>query len=138
MERVLSRFAVTGRAKESEEGSAEAAEDPRLEAAMAEMEREMAGMDEDNPDPRKMGTLMRKMASLTGEKLPDSMEEMIGRLEAGEDPEALEEEFGDMPELDEFGEAMDDGGENSPTRQKLRGMRRPNRDPELYEMREYL
>ena len=37
--------------------------------------------------------MMRKMSSLTGEKIPETMEEMIRRMEAGEDPEKLEEEY---------------------------------------------
>jgi hypothetical protein len=111
MKRVMSGFAVIGRAKESsgEDGDVDL-DDPRMEAAMAEMERELAGMDEENPDPRKMGHLMRRMAELTGEKLPDVMEEMVGRLEAGEDPDKLEEEYGDLPELEDFGAG--DGGQS--------------------------
>lgn len=143
MQKVMSGFAVIGRAREPSEEAAADPDDPRMEAAMAELEREMCGMDEDNPDPRQMGRLMRRMAELTGEKLPDSMEEMVRRLEAGEDPESLEEEFGDMAELDGFGE---EGGEgaggpdagDSTRRRLLRRFRGPSRDPELYELRDYL
>lgn len=146
MERVMSSFAVTGRAEEEAEGGGGEEDDPRMEAAMAEMEREMAGMDEENPDPRRMGHLMRRMSELTGEKLPEPMEEMVRRLEAGEDPDKLEEEFGDMEDLEDFGE--DGGGgdgeeareEMSPARWRalLRRRREPARDPELYELRDYV
>lgn len=142
MKKVMSGFAVIGRAKESADGEGDAdLDDPRMEAAMAEMEREMAGMDEENPDPRQMGHLMRRMSELTGEKLPDVMEEMVGRLEAGEDPEKLEEEYGDLPELEDFGSG--DGEESveaSSERRKamLRRLRGPQRDPQLYELRDYL
>ena len=57
-----------------------------MESFMAEMEREMSGMDENNPDPRQMGRLMRKMTDVMGDKAPPEMREMIRRLEAGEDP----------------------------------------------------
>lgn len=139
MERVMSNFAVTGRAKEdSGEGGEPDMDDPKMEAAMAEMEREMAGMDEENPDPRQMGHLMRKMADMTGEKMPPVMEEMIGRLEAGEDPEKLEEEFGDLPELEDFGNP-EGGGEGEEGRAKrLLRKRAPARDPELYEFEDYV
>src|SRR5215210_6847448 len=106
MERVVSRFAVTGRAKEKPDLPAGGdADDPRMEAAMAEMEREFSGMDDENPDPRQLARMMRKMSGLTGEKIPGEMEEMICRMEAGEDPEKLEEEYGD---------AMGDVGEGGP------------------------
>jgi putative FmdB family regulatory protein len=49
----------------------------------------LAGLDED--DPRAMGRLMREMASEVGEDLGPEMDEVIGRLEAGEDPESIEE-----------------------------------------------
>jgi hypothetical protein len=142
MKRIMSGFAVIGRAKESTgDGDEPDLDDPRMEAAMAEMEREMAGMDEENPDPRKMGQLMRRMAELTGEKLPDVMEEMVGRLEAGEDPEKLEEEYGDLPELEDFGAGEgEDSAESAAQRRKamLRRLRGPEKDPQLYELRDYL
>lgn len=140
MQRVVSGFAVIGRAKEPGEGGAEAMEDPRMEAAMAEMEREFATLDEENPDPRRMGQLMRRMSELTGEKMPASMEEMIARLEAGEDPEKLEETFGDLEEMEGIGDAKqaDEAGEAGKARALLRRMRQPARDPELYELSEYI
>lgn len=141
MRRVMSGFAVIGKAKEPGEGADENSEDPRMEAAMAELEREMAGMDEENPDPRQMGHLMRRMSELTGEKLPDVMEEMVGRLEAGEDPDKLEEEYGDLPDLDDLGEdgADAEGGDSAERRKAfLKRLRGPVQDPKLYELRDYL
>jgi hypothetical protein len=141
MKRMMSGFAVIGRAREPADSAAEDPDDPRMEAAMAELEREMAGMDEENPDPRQMGHLMRRMSELTGEKLPDVMEEMVGRLEAGEDPDRLEEEYGDLPELEDFGEGGDEGGESGDpgprSRAFLRRLRAPAHDPELHELRDY-
>ena len=140
MQKVMSGFAVTGKAREGGEDGDESIDDPRLEAAMAEMEREMAGMDEENPDPRQMGHLMRKMADLTGEKMPDIMEEMVGRLEAGEDPDKIEEEYGDLPELEEFGAGLGEDGdaEQGGTKSILRRLRGPVRDAQLYELRDYI
>jgi hypothetical protein len=137
MKRIVSGFAVIGQAKEpSGDGPDGDPDDPRLEAAMAEMEREMAGMDEENPDPKKMGQLMRRMSELTGEKLPAVMEEMVGRLEAGEDPDKLEEEYGDLPDLEDFGEGGPEG--ESRSRSLLRRLRGPVRDPELYELKDFI
>lgn len=134
MERLVSRFAVTGRAKEKPEAPADGPLDPRMEQAMAEMEREMAGMSEENPDPRQIGRLMRKMTAATGRKLPEAMEHMIQRLEKGEDPERLEEEFGDS-----FANFEEEFGEETAAAVGLRPRRTaPVRDPKLYEMGEYI
>ena len=140
MERLVSRFAFTGRAKEKSDTPSGDDMDPRMERVMAEMERDMAGMDEENPDPRALGRMMRKMTEATGQKMPAEMEQMIRRLEAGEDPEKLEEEFGDAFENMDFpgmeGEG-DGSAEAGGTAVKARKAR-PQRDPALYEFSEYL
>ncbi len=138
MERLISAFAVTGRAKEKSDADSEAGgPDPRMERVMAEMESEMSSMSEDNPDPRQLGRLMRKMTEATGQKMPEAMEQMIQRLERGEDPEKLEEEFGDS--LENLGEEFGEGpaGDEKANPLKLR-RGRPERDPALYEMSDYL
>jgi hypothetical protein len=139
MERLISRFAVTGRAKEKSDPSGEDSLDPRMERVMSEMENDMAGLDENNPDPRALGRMMRKMAEATGQKMPGEMEQMIRRLEAGEDPEKLEEEFGDAFEDMDFPEmgAMD-GADSSETSVVKSRRSHPRRDPILYEFADYL
>jgi len=132
MERLVSRFAVTGRAKENT-GPAEDVVDPRMERAMAEMEHEMSSMSDDNPDPRQIGRLMRKMTEATGKKMPAEMEQMIQRLEKGEDPERLEEEYGDT--LENLGGVFEEHGA---VEGKAKARKPPTRDPKLYEMGEYL
>jgi hypothetical protein len=105
---------------------------------MADMERDMAGMDENNPDPRALGRMMRKMTEATGQKMPGEMEQMIRRLESGEDPEKLEEEFGDAFEGMDFpGMEGGEGGESSGGGVKVR-TRPAERDPALYEFSEYV
>lgn len=64
--------------------------------------------DLDENDPRAMARLMRRMADETGEDLGPEMEEVIDRLEAGEDPEAIEKS---MPELMGEGDEADFGEE---------------------------
>lgn len=56
--------------------------------------KEMEGLDEN--DPRSLGRFMRKMAAQTGESLGEEFEEVVGRLEKGEDPEAIEQKMGDV------------------------------------------
>ena len=95
MRRILSPFAVTGGGKQSEETAPAApagADDARMEAAMGAMEREFAGVDEN--DPRAMGRMLRRMAEITGEKIDGVMEEAVRKLEEGADPDAMEEQLG--------------------------------------------
>ncbi|MGA1865759.1 MAG: FmdB family zinc ribbon protein [bacterium] len=96
------------------------AEEARMEKAMKVLEKEMAGMDEQNPDPRQLGRLMRRMSEITGEPMPEEMTEAVKRLEAGEDPEKIEEEMGDLFDEGEYGNDSGYGGG-------------PVRDPGLYD-----
>lgn len=130
MERIMSSFAITGGGKAEkektggdagaeDEGGSEA-DDPRMEAAMNQLEREMEGIDEN--DPKAMGRMMRRMSELTGEKLDGEMEEVVRKLEEGQDPESLEEQLGDaFPEDGMAGEGRSGRG------------RAPTRDPNLYD-----
>ena len=147
-----SRFALIGRAKEETEAPAETEADRRMEGAMAAMEKEFGGLDEENPDPRQLGRLMRRMCDLTGETMPPEMEEMTRRLEAGEDPEKLEEQFGDVFGDDEAGPGGmgmpgmgDPSGADPGSTSKSKALRslrlrsrRLRRDATIYEMAEYL
>ena len=77
--------------------------DPQVMSAMAAMERDMEHLDENNP--RHMAQMMRRMKDLLPPgSVPKEMEVAIKRLEAGEDPERIEEDMGDL-----FGGMM--GGE---------------------------
>lgn len=148
MEKLISKFAVTGTSKNEKAGSAneaaggapEAADDPRMEAAMQAMESEFAHVDEN--DPRAMGRMMRRMAELTGEKIDGEMEEVVRKLEEGADPESIEDQFGGAEGgEDEFpgGAGADPAGgkagaEAKEGRHRFRARRGPpRRDPKLYE-----
>jgi len=61
--------------------------------------------DLDENDPRSLGRWMRKMSAETGEDLGPEFDEVVGRLEAGENPEDIENS---MPDL--MGEGGDDFG----------------------------
>lgn len=56
--------------------------------------------DLDENDPRSLGRWMRKMSEEMGEDLGPEFDEIVGRLEAGEDPEEIEKS---MPELGDMG-----------------------------------
>jgi len=113
-------------------------DDARMERVMEEMAREADGMNED--DPRQMARLMRKLYEGTGLPMGRGMEEAIRRMEAGEDPDKIEEEMGDLLEEEEeaiFGE----GGAESTDQPRSGGLRRiskklrpPEVDEALYEL----
>lgn len=79
-------------------------DDPRVERAMAEMERDMEHLDENNP--RHMAHMLRKMKDIMpGGTMPKEMDVAIKRLESGEDPDKIEEDMGDL-----LGGAGEEGG----------------------------
>ena len=52
--------------------------------------------DVDENDPRSMARMMRKMGSELGEDMPGEFDEVVDRLEAGEDPDDIEESMPDL------------------------------------------
>ena len=104
LRRVPSRFGVGAKPKTGSDGGGDELDDPRLEREMMKLAADLEGMDEN--DPRQMAAAVRKMTELAGEPVTPAMEEMIRRLEAGEDPERIEEDLGDAIES----EMGDEGG----------------------------
>lgn len=51
--------------------------------------------DVDENDPRSIARAMRRMGDEMGEELPDEFDEVVDRLEAGEDPESVESSLPD-------------------------------------------
>jgi putative FmdB family regulatory protein len=99
LKKELSRFAMTRGLSEpsagGDEGPMPDVDDPRVARAMAEMERNMEHLDENNP--RHMAQMMRKMKDLMpAGTMPKELDIAIKRLEAGEDPEKIEEDMGDV------------------------------------------
>ena len=103
MTKQMSRFATSRGLKEpaakNEPASGEPPmpdfDDPRMERAMMEMERDMEHLDENNP--KHMAHMMRKMKDLMPPgTVPKELDVAIKRLEAGEDPEKIEEDMGDV------------------------------------------
>jgi len=98
----MSRFAMSRKVAEpsvNPMGGDEAAmpdmDDPRVERAMMEMERDMEHMDDNNP--KHMAHMMRKMKDLMpAGSTPKELDIAIKRLEAGEDPEKIEADMGDV------------------------------------------
>jgi putative FmdB family regulatory protein len=116
MVKQMSRFAMSKGLKEppakSEAEKSEAPmpdfDNPRMERAMMDMERDMEHLDENNP--RHMAHMMRKMKDLMPPgSVPKELDVAIKRLEAGEDPEKIEADMGDV--LGDFmGDEDEEGG----------------------------
>ena len=126
LERQMSSFAMTGRAKESEALDDLPIDESKMEQAMQMLAGEAEHIDEN--DPKQAANLMRKLTSMTGLELGDGMEEALQRMEGGEDPEQIEAEMGDILENeDPFQMVAKKGG---------KAVRRtaPRRDDTLYDL----
>lgn len=134
--RRVSAFAISKGRKEEPalaSGPEPDIDEARLERAMESMAGEMEGIDEN--DPRQGARFMRRMFEAAGVPVAGGMEDALRRMEAGEDPEKIEAEMGDVFETDPFSAV----GEKDPAgaARGLAGLRRrlpPSVDPELYEM----
>lgn len=98
-------------------------DESKLERAMASLASEAERIDEN--DPRQAVNLMRKLTDMTGISLGPGMEEALRRMEAGEDPEAIEAELGGLIDGEEPAIGMKTGP-------KSLSARPPARDDELY------
>lgn len=97
LSRQMSSFAITGRAKEDDDGLDDLPFDEgKMEKAMAMLATEAENINED--DPRQGANLMRKLTDMTGLEMGPAMQEALQRMEQGEDPEKIEAEMGDLLE----------------------------------------
>jgi putative FmdB family regulatory protein len=70
-------------------------DEARMESVMGELERDMGQLDENNP--RHMAHMMKKMKDIMpAGMMPKEMDVAIKRLEAGEDPDKIEADMGDV------------------------------------------
>ncbi len=91
LHRLVSRVAVM----KSEESRLENMADPSM----------MSGLESE--DPRALASFMRQMSNEMGEPIDPEMSEMIGRLEAGESPEAIEQSMPGLADGAGMGGGMD-------------------------------
>lgn len=135
LQRQMSRFAISkgrGDKPEADAGMPPDMDDEKMEQAMMQLAGEAESMNED--DPQAMARMMRRLMDTTGMQMGPGMEEAIRRMEAGEDPDKVEEEMGDVLDTEDPFGGTEGGGEN-----RLKGIKRrmteaPNVDPEVYDM----
>ena len=123
----MSAFAFTGKAKEDGDMDDLPFDEGKMEKAMNMLAGEAENMNED--DPRQAANLMRKLTDMTGMELGPGMQEALKRMEAGEDPDAIEAEMGDLLEDEEpFLMPEKKGGKKGTKRAA------PRRDETLYDL----
>ena len=127
LSRQMSAFAFTGKATEDGDADDLPFDENKMEKAMQMLAGEADNINED--DPRQAANLMRKLSDMTGLEMGPGMNEALKRMEAGEDPDAIEAEMGDLLEEEEPFLLPD-------KKEGAKGARRPapSRDEKLYDL----
>lgn len=94
IERRMSTFSISRGLTESDDDIMPDLDETKMEKAMELIAREAGGLDEE--DPRQAARLMKKMTEITGMEFGSEMKEALNRLEAGEDPDEIEADMGDL------------------------------------------
>ena len=125
LSRQMSVFAVIAGGVQEDTGDDPFAglDDSKMEKAMMQLSAEAEKIKDD--DPRAAAALMRKLSETTGMKLGDGFQEALNRLAAGEDPDKIDEEMGDLLSAAEpFGQK----------RSGTTGKSKPRVDESLYDL----
>ena len=129
LESQVSVFSVSRNRSEQGSDPFEGVDEGRLEQAIMSMAGELEGLDQENP--QQAARAMRKVMDQAGIELGDGVEEAIGRLEAGDDPDEIEATLGN---------SFDDDANpfSVKSRSMLGTIRRkilpPKTDPALYDL----
>lgn len=132
--REVSTFAHVVRGKAAEAPAEEEGGASRMDEVMAQMGERMQALEDDDADPREAVKVMRELADAGGLSFNKDVREAMARIEAGEDPERIEEQFREVfetenPFTDGDGEA---GGAAAGWWRNVRGRRR---DPKWYDLK---
>jgi putative FmdB family regulatory protein len=123
--RQISKFAIVRSGEQETDTDFAGIDETKMERAFESLMKDAEGINED--DPRQMASLMRKFTSQTGLNLGEAMEEAMTRMEAGEDPDQIEQEMGDLLGDDDISiEAL---------KKKVKsGKQKPIQDEKLYKL----
>ncbi len=132
LEKKISRFAISKGLTESssDPDPFENVDESKMEQLMSEMAPHLEEGGDGPEDPRQMAGVMKRMFELTGMQPTGAMLEAMKRMEAGEDPDKIDEEMGDAldGDADPFAQSQGTGKRLS------RFFEAPNVDPELYDL----
>ena len=125
LKRFLSSFSIVRQGGEEEAEDSLPFDEEKMEKAMGMLAHEAEHVNED--DSRQAAQMMRRLSEMTGLRMGKGMEEALERMEAGEDPEKIEEEIGEILEEEEPFLLSD----KKAPREKSQA---PRRDTTLYEL----
>ena len=100
LKRFLSSFSVLRESPEAKGEDSLPFNEEKMEKAFGMLAKEANNINED--DPRQAANLMRRLSEMAGLNMGGGIKEAIERMEAGEDPEKIEEEMGDILEEEPF------------------------------------
>jgi hypothetical protein len=123
LERRASLFSVSKGLEENSDDGMPDIDESKMERALAMMEGQVDKIDED--DPRQAAKFMRQLSDVAGLKWGSGMEEAMARLEAGEDPEQIEEDLGDVLENEDL---------LTTSKRLLRKSKEPIKDETIYDL----
>jgi len=131
LERQVSAFSQVGKHTEESRAGADplaGLDESKMERAITTLASEAEHINEN--DPKQAAQLMRKFSGMTGVKFGDPVEQALNRMEAGEDPEKIESEMGNLMDGEEAFILPGQGakGKNSGRRYA------PQRDKTLYDL----
>jgi putative FmdB family regulatory protein len=136
LKREVSAFShsVRGNAQDtSESGAAGEGASDRMDRVLSQMGERMQVLEDDDADPREAVKVMKALASAGGLHFNKEVQEAMARIEAGEDPEKIDEEFSEV--LDAENPFADGDAEAGKTGEGLlRRLRGPKRDPRWYDL----
>lgn len=125
--RRVSPFAISKGREQPEQEDFPDLDESKVEQAMNALATRAEQLDEENP--RQAAQLMREFVQATGMPLGEGMESALERIEAGEDPDKVEEEMSDLLDEDPLGATS----KKSIGRIRQRILP-PHVDPKLYEL----
>ncbi len=97
LQKQISLFSHIGQSSAETDGMEDLhIDESKIENALASLAGAAENINED--DPKQMASIMRQFSQKSGMNLGDGMEEALCRMEAGEDPEKVEQEMGTILE----------------------------------------
>ncbi|MCP4043258.1 MAG: zinc ribbon domain-containing protein [Gammaproteobacteria bacterium] len=99
LKRRISLFNLSKGRKGEDDDPMAGLDEEHLEKALMSMAGELEGIDEN--DPRQAARMMRRLFDATGMDPGQGLEEAVQRMEAGEDPDKIEAEMGELQDGEE-------------------------------------
>ena len=133
LKREVSAFAHIVRGKSAPDASSDGEAASRMDEVLARMGDRVQALDDEDADPRDAVKVMKEMAAAGGLAFNKEVQEAMARIEAGEDPERIDEEFKEVFDTENpFAESDSEaGGRLSELWRRMRG---PRRDPKWYDL----